>query len=180
MIKEIASHIYDICASFVDSGANMLVIEINEEPANDLLTVVIKDNRPMTDTQPTMMKPAAAKQPSLSVPVFRQVCDVCGGYLRVKTDSSGSTICAAMQYSCPGRSPMGEIPNVIQRLMVMSDEIKVYYTHRYNGRTFQLSSPKIRSVLDGVSLNAPPVAQWIKENIGDGLADIMRTEAVKL
>ncbi|MDR0999333.1 MAG: hypothetical protein LBL96_00780 [Clostridiales bacterium] len=180
MIKEIASHIYDMCMCSVDCGASLLIIEINEEPANDLLSVVIKDNRPMRKAQLTAIKPVAAKQPSLSVPVFRQVCDECGGYLNVKLDDRGCTICAAMQYSFHGRSPMGEIPTIIQQLMIMSDEIKVYYTHRYNGHTFQLSSPKIRSELDGVSLDAPPVAQWIKENIGNGLADIMRTEAARI
>ncbi|MDR1914346.1 MAG: hypothetical protein LBQ68_07710 [Clostridiales bacterium] len=182
MIKEISAHIRDLARDTIDNGATELIIEINEEPANDLLFIIIKDNRRIFPDAESLRKP-----PSLAAPFFKLICDACGGSLSVEREktasnrfagSGGFKVSAALQYYHADRPSLGDIPSTIQELISSHSEINVYYTHRYNGRAYQLSTVKIKSILDGVPFDTPSVAHWIKENIGEGLTDIMRSEVL--
>jgi len=173
LLKELSSYIYDIALNCIDLGASRLDIEIDEEPANDLLTVIISNDVNLQ----TAYKPA--HKPSSVIPIFRQVCDLCGGRLTTKYSEAGSRFTASMQYYNADRPPMGSIPGLIQELIMSKPRIDISYTHRYDGNEYRLSTSDINSMLDGVPLDTPSVAHWIKENIGEGLTQIIQKKVLE-
>ena len=169
MLKELSSYIYDIAYDYIEHNASEIKIEIDEEPANDLLTIIISNN---IDRQ-TNLNPS--HKPSIGIPLLRQVCDLCGGRLTARHSESGLKLTAIMQYYHADRPPMGGVPSLIQQLLISKPGIEISYTHRYNGREYGLSTSKIKSILEEVPLDTPSVAQWIKENIGEGLIKLQVT-----
>ena len=173
-MKELSSYIYDIAHDCIELSAAELAIEIDEEPANDLLTIVISNNINWQTTYNPSHKPP------VGIPLLRHVCDLCGGRLTAVHSETGSKLTAIMQYSHADRPPMGGVPCLIQELIMSNPGIDISYTHRYNGRNYRLSTSNIKSMLEGVPFDTPSVAQWLKENIGEGLTQIIQTEAVDL
>ena len=173
MLKELSSYVFDIANDCVDLNATELIIKINEEPANDLLTIIISNNINWQSTyNPSHM-------PSVGIPLLRQVCNLCGGRLTTSHTESGSKLTAIMQYYHTDRPPMGGVPSLIQQLIMLNPGIEVSYTHLYNGREYKLSTSKIKSMFEGVPLDTPSVAQWITENIGEGLTQIIQNEVLQ-
>ena len=173
MLKELSSYIYGIAYDCIELGAAVLNIEIDEEPANDLLTIVISNNINWQTAYNPSHKPSAV------IPLLRQVCDLCGGRLTVKNLASGSKLTSIMQYNHADKPPMGSVPCLIQDLILSNPNIGISYTHRYDGREYRLSTQQITSMFDGVPLNTPIVASWLKEHIGEGLTQIMQEKVLK-
>ena len=168
MLKELSSYIYEIAYNCLVLSASELDIEIHEEPTNDLLTIVISNNVNWQSTYNPSHKP------SIGIPLLRQVCDICGGRLATSHSEAGSKLTAIMQYKHMDRPPMGSVPCLIQELIFSNPSIDISYTHRYDGREYQLSTSKIKSMFDGVPLETPSVMQWVKEDIGEGLTGILQ------
>ena len=168
MLKELTSFIYDITYDCIELCADKLDIEMDEEPSNDLLTIIISNN---VDWQ---LINSSAYKPSAAIPLLRQVCDLCGGRLIVKHMESGAILKASMQYYNADRPPMGSMPGFIQELIMSNPDMAISYTHRYDGREYRISTQAIKTMLDGVPLDTPSVSHWLKEKIGEGLAQIMQ------
>jgi len=171
LLKELSSYIYDIANDCFALRADQFSIEIDEEPANDLLTILISTNINW------QLFHSPSYKPSNVIPLLRQACDLCGGRFIVKHSESGSKLTASMQYHHADRPPMGSLPGLIQELIMLEPDTDISYTHRYDGREYRLSTSAIHSMLEGVPLDTPSVAQWIKERIGEGLVQIMREMA---
>ncbi|MDR2650289.1 MAG: hypothetical protein LBB94_11305 [Clostridiales bacterium] len=173
MLKELSSYIYDIAGVCLELGAARLDIEIDEEPANDLLTVIISNdiNRQIAYNP--------QHKPSHGISLLSQACDLCGGRLTARYSAAGSKLVAIMQYSHADRPPMGGVPCLIRELIMSNPDIDIYYTHRYNGREYKLSTSQIKSMLDGVPFDTPSAAAWIQENIGEGLTHIIQAEVMQ-
>ena len=168
MLKELSSYIYEIAYDYIELNTDKLGIVIDEEPSNDLLTIIISNN---VNWQ---LVSNPAYKPSAIIPLLRQVCDICGGRLIVNRKESDSKLTANMQYFNADRPPMGSVPELIQGLIISKPDIAISYTHRYDGREYRISTPEINALLDGVPLDTPSVAHWLKERIGEGIAQIMR------
>ena len=173
MLKELSSYICDIAKGCIERGPAALTIEIDEEPANDLLTIIILNNI----NWQVFLHPS--HKSSTGIPLLRQVCDICGGRLTVRHSETGSKLTAIMQYSHSDRPPLGSIPSLIQQLISSNPDTEILYTHRYNGREYSIATSKIKGILNDVPMDTPSVAQWIKENIGEGLAEIYQKEALQ-
>ena len=152
----------------VELGADRLIIEIDEEPFNDLLTVTITNNINRQTAHNSSHKPSSV------IPLLRQVCDRCEGRLVIDHTDSGSRLTASMRYSHADRPPMGSMPGLIQEIIMSEPHVDISYTHRYNGREYRISTLIIHSMLDGVPMDTPSVSPWMKEMIGEGLARIMQ------
>ena len=161
------SYIYDIAYECIEMSAEKLDIEIDEESSNDLLTIIIASN---INWQLTY---TSSRKPTNTIPMLRQVCDRCGGRLNVNHAELGSKLTACMQYHNADRPAMGSTPALIQELIMRKPDMDITYIHRIDGREYRLSTPEIKSMLDGVPLDTPTAAQWLKEKIGEGLMRIL-------
>jgi hypothetical protein len=173
LLKELSAYIYDISGGCLELGSTWLEIEIGEEPANDLLTIIISNDI----NWQAVYNPQ--RRPSLGIPLLRQACDLCCGRLTTSHSAAGSKLMAIMQYSHADRPPMGSVPCLILELIMSNPDIDISYTHRYNGREYKLSTAQIKTMLDGVPFDTPSVAAWIQENIGEGLTQIIQTEVLQ-
>jgi len=149
-------------------GADKLEIDIDEESANDLLSITVSNNVNWR------LAYNPSRKPTNTVPMLHQVCDLCEGRLNIKHSEEGSKLTACMQYRNADRPAMGSAPALIQELIMLKPDIDLTYVHRIDGREYRLSSPEIKSMLDGVPLDAPSASQWLKEKIGEGLIGILR------
>jgi hypothetical protein len=157
------------------------VIEINEEPANDLITVTIENNcKCMLAARDAPGRPA--KKPAVDIPYLEQVCNRGGGHLSIQRIADSAMpferLSATMQYTHPDRPPLGDILSAIQTLIVSNPNVSIKYIHRVNGKQYRVSTEDLRAVLDEVPFETPSVLAWIKENMGAGLASIMPTEVL--
>ncbi|MDR1540023.1 MAG: hypothetical protein LBU32_18890 [Clostridiales bacterium] len=183
MLKDFSSHIMDIAKHSIASGATILHIEINEEPANDLLIIIIEDNSARASwgrnsANPAVAQKFASTKPSESgIPFLEQTCSQCGGHLCLE-ESPVVKLTAVVQYNHADRPMMGDILSVIQSLVVANPDVDIRYTHRYNGKEYGISSSSIKRILDGVPFDTPSVSKWIKENMGEGLTEIMQSEVL--
>ena len=172
MLKELSAYIHDLARYLIEPGAEELNIEIDEEPSNDLLTIVISNDINWQTTY-------SARKPSAAIPLLRQACDLCGGRLIIKHSAQGSKLTASMRYFHADRPPMGSLPDLIQEIIMSAPDTRVSYTHRYDGREYQISTSAIKAMLEGVPMDTPPVAQWLREKIGEGLAHIMQEKVLE-
>jgi hypothetical protein len=177
MMKEISTHILDISAQCISSGATNVSIEINAEPANDLLTIVFECN---CNQKQDLAFARPAKKPVANIPYLEQACSRCGGHLTIqKSEACGlpfERLAATMQYHHLERPPMGDILSAMQSLFVSNQAVSIKYVHRVNGRQYRVSTSELLAVLDGVPLETPSVSKWIKESMGAGLEAIMQPE----
>ena len=179
MMPEISLNILDVAENSIRAQASLVEIEVDVQPAQDILAVTIRDNgRGMTaeeaaHAEDPFFTTRTTRKVGLGIPFFRQAAVSTGGSFQIDSEKGkGTTVKAVFGLSHIDRMPLGDISSVIHTLIVFNGHIRFRYTYRYGEKCFVLDTREIREILgEGISLREPQVFAFIKEYLESGKTD---------
>ena len=179
---ELAEHILDIAENSIRAGAGTVEIVINENSANDLLTIEINDNgsgmtkKEIKKVEDPFYTTKTVRRVGLGIPLLANAAEMAGGSLRLKSAKrKGTKLTATFVLSHLDRQPMGNITTTMLTLIAGNSEVDFIYKHRHNDRQFTLDTRKIRKEIDDVRINHPEIIKYIRGVIDEGLREIKPT-----
>lgn len=180
MMRDFSMHILDIAQNSIVAEAKNIVIEINENPNENVFSFTITDDgkgmseqflenvkNPFTTSRTT-------RKVGLGIPMLSQTCTVCGGDLLIKSVlGDGTELYAYMEYDNIDRPPIGDIISTMHVLIVTTYGVDIRYIHKFNEKTFCIDTKEIKEALgEDVNFTEPLIMQWIHDNIKEGLEEI--------
>ena len=135
-MKELSLNILDIVQNSVKADATLIEIIIDENIADDKLTIVVSDNGcgmspeflsrvrdPFTTTRTT-------RRVGMGIPLFELAAQQAGGSLEITSDEGvGTCVTARFQYNNIDRAPVGDMAGTMVTLVSVNPEINFIYIH---------------------------------------------------
>ncbi len=175
----LADHILDITENSVRAGAKLIEISIDEDTANDLLTIEIRDNGHgmHADVLKKVLDPfyttKTVRRVGLGLPLLRDAAERSGGTFHLESqENSGTLVRATFGLSHLDRQPMGAIINTIIILIISNSEVDFFYKHRHNDRRFEVDTREIRKEIEDIPINHPEIIKYIRGTMAEGLSQI--------
>jgi anti-sigma regulatory factor (Ser/Thr protein kinase) len=176
---ELAEHILDIAENSVRAGAKTVEININEDSANNLLSIEINDDgcgmtkeeiKRAFDPFYTTKK---VRRFGLGIPLLTNAAQMAGGDLDLKSEKGkGTRLKATFQLDHLDRQPMGDISATIINLIAGNSFVDFIYKHRHNDQRFSVDTREIRKEIDDLPINHSEILKYIRGVINEGLSEI--------
>ncbi|MEI7591124.1 MAG: ATP-binding protein [Deltaproteobacteria bacterium] len=179
---EIADHILDIAENSLRAGASDIKIVVNEDVLKDKLIITIKDDgigmskAEQTKTLNPFYTTKTVRNVGLGIPLLSQMACATDGKLTIKSQKGkGTTLLAEFGLSHVDRQPMGDIAGTIIALIIERPVTKLTYIHRFNKKTFQISTSEIKKQIDDIPIDNIAVLSEVKKMIIAGIKGIGST-----
>jgi anti-sigma regulatory factor (Ser/Thr protein kinase) len=178
-MRELSLHILDLARNSIEAGATELTIEIAEQPAEDQLRVVVRDNGRGMDEE-TLRRATDAfytsrttRRQGLGLPLFQAMCERSEGAMEIESaPGQGTTVRARVRLSHLDRPPLGDMGGVMQALTCEADRVHLLYRHEVAGASFELDSAELQRELGEVKATDPAVLHWIGQYVRAGLREL--------
>lgn len=178
-MKEISMHILDIVMNSIKAEATLIEIFIEDSILNNWLKVTIKDNgKGMDDVMINLatdpfFTTRTTRKVGLGLPMLKENCERCGGYLRIKSKlGEGTTIECCFEKDNIDRAPLGNMGDTIMTIINSLCNCELIYNHKTDEGSFVLSTADIKDVLDGGPINANEVLLWIRDYVNENIINI--------
>ena len=185
-MPEISLNILDVAENSVRAEASLVEITVSVQPAEDTLTVLIRDDgcgmtpEQVSAVQDPFFTTRTTRKVGLGVPFFKQAAESTDGSFRIDSEKGkGTTVEAVFTLSHIDRMPLGDISSTIHTLIVFNEQLDFRYTYRYGEKSFVLDTREMREMLGGdLSFSEPEISGFIKEYLEtnkaetDGGADV--------
>lgn len=175
-LQEISLNILDVAENGVKAGATLVSITVDEQPDQDLLTVIIEDNGcGMTEEQlqqvtDPFFTSRTTRKVGLGIPLIKMAAEMTGGTLTIgSTVGVGTKVTARFGYHHIDRMPLGNTVDTITALVQCNPHMDFVYTRVHGDKTFVMDTREFRAVLgDDISLAEPEVVQYIRAFLDEG------------
>lgn len=178
-MPELSLNVLDVAENSVRADAALIQIEVDEQPKDDRLTIIISDNgRGMTAQQISnvtdpFFTTRTTRKVGLGVPFFKMAAELTGGSLRIDSQPGrGTTVTAWFGLSHIDRMPLGDMAATVCTLIQCNPNVDFVYTQRYEQRSFVADTREFRKTLEGIPLQNPEVLLFIEEFIRENSAEI--------
>jgi hypothetical protein len=175
----LADHILDITENSVRAGAKLIEISIEEDTAQDLLAIEIKDDGHgmSEDVLQKVLDPfyttKTVRRVGLGLPLLRDAAERAQGHFFLKSQqNSGTQVKATFGLGHLDRQPLGALINTIIILIISNSQVDFFYKHRHNDRRFELDTREIRKEIEDIPINHPEIIKYIRAAMEEGLRDI--------
>ncbi len=189
-MRELSLHILDILQNSIAAGATVVDLIIEEDLADDRLTITIRDNGRGMDkaalarvTDP-FYTTRTTRKVGLGIPLLQAAAERSNGNLTITSQPGvGTTVVATFQHSNIDRAPLGDVTSTLLAV-ILGGTCELHYLHRVEtGRQaplrgvrdkeigeFEFSTAEIKAELGDVPLSHPAVRQWLAGFIAEGEA----------
>jgi len=178
-MNDLALHLLDIVQNSLVAGASFITIEVNENPAGNLLTISVKDNgRGMTPEQVQKLSDPfftsrTTRRVGLGVPLLRQTAEQSGGSLEVVSEpGKGTLLTVCFQYDHLDWPPLGDVANAVVLMISANPEVGFSYHYAYNDRSYEVNTMELKEVLGDLPVNDLYVMEMIEEMIKENQSDL--------
>lgn len=180
-MEELSLHILDIVENSISAGASLvkIVVEINE--AEDLVKIVVEDNgRGMDEKElkravDPFYSSKADKKVGLGLPMFAQVAEACGGYLKIESEQGkGTKVTALMKFSHVDRPPLGDLSSTIFSIIIGHPNADFLTEIKTNEGKVRIDTREIKEILGKDSFFHPEIIKFIKESIEKEIQGILK------
>jgi signal transduction histidine kinase len=146
-MEDLSLHILDIAENSISGSAKRIEIRIDEDQANDVLTIEIKDDGKGMDEQ-TLQKALdpffttrTTRRVGLGLSLLAQATRETDGKIELNSSpGQGTTVKATFCLSHLDRKPMGDINETIRTLVAGHPEIDFLYEHKRNGSVYRFDT----------------------------------------
>lgn len=170
MMTELSLNVLDVAENSTRAGAKLVEISVLSEPAEDRITIIIKDDGcGMTEEQvksvtDPFFTTRTTRKVGLGVPFFKYAAESTGGSFTIdSTVGVGTVVTAVFGYSHIDRMPVGDMVSTMHTLITCHEEIDFLYRYQYGDKEFTLDTREFREVLGDIPFSAPDVSAYIKE-----------------
>lgn len=181
-MNELSLHMLDICENSAKANATLIVIDVIEDLTKDILEITISDNGSGMDekTLQTVSDPfyttRTTRNVGLGISLFKLAAELTGGSQTITSELGvGTTVKTTFVHSHIDRAPLGDINDTIVTTLSRGD-IDLIYNHTFNDNSYQFSSIEVKEVLDGIPITDSSIILWIRENIKEGLNDLLNSK----
>ena len=150
-MEDLSLHILDIAENSIMASADRIEIRIDEDRANDLLTLEICDNGRGMDEQTLknaldpFFTTRKTRRVGLGLSLLAQAARESGGKMDVSSrPHEGTLVRATFRLSHPDCKPMGDIAETIRTLVVAHPEIDFVFEQKTNGSIYRFDSREIK------------------------------------
>jgi len=178
---DLAAHILDIAENSVRAGARLIEININEDTANDFLSIeIIDDGQGM---KPEEIKKAldpfyttkTVRRVGLGLPLLADAAQRSGGHLNLESQKGkGTTVKATFGLSHVDRQPMGDIISTLIILIAGNCDVDFLFRQKNNDRQFEMDTRLIRNEIDDIPINHPEILKYIRGVLEEGFNEIKK------
>ncbi len=177
MMKEISLHVLDIIQNSIVAEATFIEIEVDVQRQRDRLRISIKDNGKGMDADllANVIDPFTTsritRKVGLGIPMFKAGAEAAGGAFQIRSEKgSGTFIQAEYQISHWDRPPLGDIAETLYATVICNCYIDFAFAYTVDAQSYHFDTRDIRQVLgEDIPLNLPDVAQWIKNDLTEGI-----------
>jgi len=178
-LEDLSLHILDLVENSIAAKAKEIAISIQEDSREDRLVIEIKDDGMGMDhevsekaTDP-FFTTRSSRRVGLGLSLMAQAAQEAGGGLRIESElEKGTRVVATFQYRHIDRKPLGDMIETMTTLILGNPELKIFYTHSKDGKSYVFSSQVLKERFKNQSLTHPDVIQWLRKHLKKGLAQI--------
>jgi hypothetical protein len=180
VFRDLSQHILDIAENSVTAEATLLHIDIDENPLDDQLSIVIRDNGRGMDAEMLQritdpwITTRTTRKVGLGIPFLKQTAEMCGGDFEISSIlGEGTMTRATLQLDHIDRPPLGDLSGTLMCIIVGNPQTDLVYHHQVAGRPFVLDTREFREILGpDVPLSDPEILTFVRSTIGEGLVSI--------
>lgn len=179
-MRELSLNVLDIAQNSISAGASFITLRVQEDSTADCMVIEIEDNGcGMTREQIEQVRDPfyttrTTRKVGMGVPLFRMAAEMAGGGLNIRSQpGKGTTVTASFVLSHIDRMPLGDMCATVSALVRLNPDIDFLYHHTIDGRSFQMDTREIRSILGDVPLNSPEVMEWIDGYLHEQMESIL-------
>lgn len=177
-MNDLSMHILDIIQNSISAGATRVTLTVDENPAADLLTIVIGDNgRGMTPEQVSRLSDPfftsrTTRKVGMGIPLLKQSAEQSGGEVRITSEPGrGTEVTAVFGYSDIDRPPLGDVANALMITASSNPRMDFILTYRYNGEEYVLDTADVKEIFgEDAFCNltiVKNIEKMLKENIDE-------------
>lgn len=178
-MRDLSLHVLDLAQNSIAAGAALVVIRI-EIGADGWLTLTLADDgRGMSEelmrrvTSP-FATTRTTRKVGMGIPLMQENAQRAGGDLTLQSQlGKGTVLKATMDTGNIDCLPLGDLPGTLLSLILTNPETPDF---RFEGKTVKgecvFDTREVRQALQGVSLNEPAVAAWLKEALEEAINPI--------
>lgn len=184
-MRELSLHILDLLENALGAGAGRVEVRIQEDPAADRLTIVVRDNGRGMDagTAQRALDPffttRTTRHVGLGLPMLTAASRQCDGDVALESvPGRGTKVTATFRHSHLDRAPLGNMPDTLLAFLLSGDgeTPQLHYQHRVSDRTFDLDTAAMQTTVGAIPLSYPPLRDWLREYIAEGEAKLASPE----
>ena len=130
-MREIALHVLDLIENAVRAGASVIAVSLQEDPADNLLSIAVEDNGPGLSisaeiaTDP-FFTTKEGKKTGLGLSLLKFRAEQTGGDFRIeKSPLGGVAVRATMPMTSVDRSPLGDLAATLASVICTTPEIEL-------------------------------------------------------
>ncbi|MDX2499533.1 MAG: ATP-binding protein [Deltaproteobacteria bacterium] len=178
-MRELSLHILDIVENGITAGADCIHIDVIESPAEDRLTIKIRDNgrgisaEKLAKLKDPFVTSRTTRRVGLGLPLLAAAAERCDGKIEVKAGISGGTeVIATFRHSHIDRAPIGDMASTMATLMMGNPRIEFIYRHVINDDDFILDTRELKKDLGIQTLDDPMVIHQLGQSVRKSLVKL--------
>ncbi len=181
-MQELSMNILDIAQNSISAGATEVDISLRQSTARRLQTLEICDNGRGMDEEAVknvtdpFFTSRTTRRVGLGVPFLKMAAEMADGAFAIESEpGKGTNVTATFALGHIDLMPLGDIGETMSILAAANPDIDFSFTCEKDGEVFAFTTQEIKKTLDGVSLSKPAVAVFLKEYIGEHVAEVLQT-----
>ncbi len=178
-MREISLHIMDIAENGTGAGADLVDILVDEQRTENKLIIEITDNgkgmpeEVLAKVTDPFFTSRTTRRVGLGLSLLKAAAERCDGTFQLtSTEGKGSRVIATFAYDHIDRAPLGDMVGSFGLLVVGNQEIDFTYTHRIDGKVFEVDTRELKQELGDVSLADPAVYTQLIQSIRDAVSQL--------
>ena len=180
MMQELSMNILDIAENSVRAGASLIEIEIDVQPENDFMSIIISDNgcgmthEQLKSVTDPFFTTRTTRKIGLGVPFFKMAAELTGGRMEIQSAvGNGTKVTAHFILSSIDCMPLGDINETVSTLIHCNPNIDFVFRRRYENSEIILDTREFRRILNGIELNDRKVSQFIREYLKENTDELL-------
>jgi hypothetical protein len=179
-MDDLSLHILDVAENSVTAGASVVEISVDENPAENSLSISITDDGKGMDEatilaamDPFMTTKKKAKSVGLGLPFLAESAQAAGGDLRVESfPGAGTRVTATMDYNNIDRRPLGDLAATLVTLVIGYPKVEFRFIHTMGKRQFVFTTRELKEKLNHTSLSSAAAIRVLKDTLTQGEAGL--------
>ena len=168
-MQELSMNVLDIVENSINAGASLTSIMLDYKDDGRLILTIEDDGCGMdSSTVERVVNPfyttRTTRKIGLGLPFLKMAAEMTGGTITVDSELGRGTVVTAFFFADHiDMMPLGDMGSTMSALISGNPETDFIYILRNSGKSFTLDSKEIKVVLEGVPVESPQVALFIKE-----------------
>ncbi len=175
-MEELSLHFMDLIENSLKAGADLVEIDIIEDPAGDRMEVTIKDNGSGMDAE-TLAKAVdpfyttrTTRRIGLGLSLMKANAEAWDGGLELSSEPGvGTKLKTWFRLSHIDRQPMGDWPGTLMGLVMSRPGVGFKYRHQVGENEFELDTIELEQELGAGAMQNPQVIGLLETQVRQAL-----------